>query len=137
MNSKKKNIVFLCVANSARSQMAEAIARQLAPAHVTVFSAGSIPSRVHPLAKLALDEANYSHEGQFSKGFADIPLSEMDHVIPLCKEEQCPVFPGAMERHHWPLPDPAAAGLPHELDGFRRVRDTLTTKIGHFIQNGL
>ena len=117
--------------------MAEAIARTLAPEGINVFSAGSEPSHIHPLAKQALDEVNISYRGQFSKGFGDVALSKMDHIITLCREEQCPLVPDGSRTHHWPLPDPAAVNQHHELDGFRSVRNTLSEMIRAFLRNGL
>jgi arsenate reductase len=122
-----RHILFLCVANSARSQMAEGIARSLAPPGVTVSSAGSQPSRVNPLAIRALDEIGIDIRGQRSKGVDSISPEGVDAVITLCAEEACPVFLGKARRIHWGLPDPAGAGRTEEeqLQAFRNVRDEL------------
>ena len=106
-------VLFLCVANSARSQMAEGIARSLAPAGTKIWSAGSRPTNVRPEA------------------IAQIPAAEVDTVITLCGEEECPVFLGKATRLHWGLPDPAAvSGAEGErLDAFRKVRDELRRRI--------
>jgi arsenate reductase len=122
-----RHILFLCVANSARSQMAEGIARSLAPPGVTVSSAGSQPSRVNPLAIRALDEIGIDIHGQRSKGVDSISPEGVDAVITLCAEEICPVFLGKARRVHWGLPDPAGAGRTEEeqLQAFRNVRDEL------------
>lgn len=103
--------------------MAEAIARRLAPPGVAVYSAGSAPSRVNPLAVEALAEIGLDATAQRSKGLDAIPLSEIDVVVTLCAEEVCPVFPGNVERIHWPLEDPAGQA------GFRKVRDELGRRI--------
>ena len=126
-----RHILFLCVANSARSQMAEGIARKLAPASVEISSAGSKPSRVNPLALKALAEIGVDASGQFSKSVDDIPPADVDVVITLCAEEVCPVFLGKALRLHWGLPDPAAVegSEAERLDSFRRVRDELQRRL--------
>ncbi len=103
-----RHILFLCVANSARSQMAEGIARSMAPASVKVSSAGSRPSKVNPFAIRALDELGIDIRGHHSKSVDDVDPSDVDAVITLCAEEVCPVFLGKALRVHWGLPDPAA-----------------------------
>ena len=122
-------ILFLCVANSARSQMAEGLARHLLGAAVTVQSAGSAPSRVHPLAIQAMAEIGVDIQAQRSKSVDTIDPATVDLVITLCAEEVCPVFLGKAERRHWPLPDPAALPGDTALDGFRQVRDELARRI--------
>jgi arsenate reductase len=126
-----RHVLFLCVANSARSQMAEGIARSLAPAGVTVSSAGSQPSRVNPLAIRALDEIGIDIRSQVSKSVDGISPAGIDAVLTLCAEEVCPVFLGKADRVHWALPDPAAAGGTEEerLQAFRDVRDELRRRL--------
>jgi arsenate reductase len=126
-----RHVLFLCVANSARSQMAEGIARALAPAGVTVSSAGSQPSRVNPLAIRALDEIGVDIRGQRSKSVDTIPPEGVDAVITLCAEEVCPAFLGKARRIHWGLPDPAGVqGTERErLESFRNVRDELRRRL--------
>jgi arsenate reductase len=126
-----KHLLFLCVANSARSQMAEGIARSLAPAGVKVSSAGSRPSRVNPLAIRALDEVGIDLSGHFSKSVDTIPPEDVEVVITLCAEEECPVFLGKARRIHWGLPDPGGAGLgeAEQLQSFRDVRDELRRRL--------
>ncbi len=130
--ARPRRVLFLCVANSARSQMAEGIARSLAPAGVAVSSAGSQPSRVHPLAIRALEEIGLDIRGQRSKGLAAAP-PRVDVVVTLCAEEVCPVFPGKALRVHWALPDPAGAGAgatdDERLSAFRGVRDELRRRL--------
>jgi len=127
-----RHLLFLCVANSARSQMAEGIARSLAPAGVTVSSAGSRPSRVNPLAIRALEEIGVDIRGHHSKSVETIPPEGVDVVITLCAEEECPVFLGRARRIHWGLPDPGGVGLSddQELQSFRDVRDELVRRLG-------
>jgi arsenate reductase (thioredoxin) len=126
-----RHVLFLCVANSARSQMAEGIARALAPAGVTVSSAGSRPSQVNPLAIRALDEIGLDIRGQRSKGVETVPPDGVEAVITLCAEEVCPVFLGKARRLHWGLPDPAGGGTTEEaqLQSFRDVRDELRRRL--------
>ena len=125
------HLLFLCVANSARSQMAEGIARSLAPAGVKISSAGSQPSRVNPLAIRALDEIGIDIRSHKSKSVDGISPVGVDAVITLCAEEVCPVFLGKAHRVHWGLPDPAgAAGSEEErLQAFRNVRDELRRRL--------
>jgi arsenate reductase len=128
---RPKHILFLCVANSARSQMAEGIARTLAPAGVTVSSAGSQPSRVSPLAIRALDEIGIDIRSHTSKSIGGISPEGVDAVITLCAEEVCPVFLAKARRYHWGLPDPAGVqGTDAErLESFRNVRDELRRRL--------
>jgi len=126
-----KHILFLCVANSARSQMAEGVARSLAPAGVKISSAGSAPSRLNPLAVRALAEIGLDISSQYAKSVDTIPPEGVDVVITLCAEEECPVFLGKARRIHWGLPDPGGAGLNEEqkLQSFRDVRDELKRRL--------
>jgi arsenate reductase len=128
-----KGILFLCVANSARSQMAEGIARALLPPEVLVQSAGSRPTRVRPEAIAVLKEIGIDISHHRSKTVAEIPAAEVDTVITLCGEEECPLFLGKATRLHWDLPDPAAvAGTDAErLASFRQVRDELRRRIAN------
>ena len=129
--AKPRHVLFLCVANSARSQMAEGIARSLAPASVKISSAGSRPSRLNPFAVKALAEIGLDIRAQFSKSVDDIPPDDVDAVVTLCAEEVCPAFLGKALRVHWGLPDPAGAGNTEEaqLQAFRDVRDELRRRL--------
>ena len=124
------HVLFLCVANSARSQMAEGIARALAPAGVRISSAGSEPSRVRPQAVEVLREIGIDISAQRSKGVDEIE-PPVDAVVTLCAEEVCPVWLGDAERVHWGLPDPAAVAGPEarQLEAFREVRDELVERL--------
>lgn len=131
-----RGLLFLCVANSARSQMAEGIARQLAGDRLRVQSAGSAPSRVNPLAATALAEIGIDSSTQRSKSVEEIDPATVDTVITLCAEEVCPVFLGAARRLHWPLPDPAGHAEPEtaSLERFRAVRDELRSRLSVFLR---
>ena len=104
-----RNIAFLCVANSARSQMAEGLARQMLGPDVNVMSAGSRPTSVNPHAVEAMAEIGIDISAQQSKSVDDIDTDNLDLVITLCADEVCPILPGKVERLHWPLSDPANA----------------------------
>lgn len=131
-----RGLLFLCVANSARSQMAEGIARQLAGDTLLVQSAGSQPTRVNPLAAAALAEIGIDSSTQRSKSVEEIDPATVDTVITLCAEEVCPVFLGAARRLHWPLPDPAGHAEPEtaSLERFRAVRDELRSRLSVFLR---
>jgi len=133
-----KGILFLCVANSARSQMAEGIARSIAPPGVKIWSAGSRPTRIRPEAIAVLKEIGIDISGQRSKAVSEIPAEEVDTVITLCAEEECPVFLGNARRLHWGLPDPVAViGSEQEvLAAFREMRDELLRRITAFLNRG-
>jgi arsenate reductase len=128
---KTRGILFMCVANSARSQMAEGFARRAAPSGVTVHSAGSAPSRVNRHALEVMREVGIDLSQHHSKSIDEIPSAQIDTVITLCAEEVCPVFPGSVEKLHWPHPDPAAATGSKEdvLREFRRVRDLIRSAV--------
>ena len=129
-----RGLLFLCVANSARSQLAEGIARALTGGGLRVESAGSLPSRVNPLAIRALAEIGIDASAQRSKAVDEIDREAIDTVITLCAEEVCPVWLGRARRLHWPLPDPAghAEGEAASLERFRAVRDELRRRLGAF-----
>ncbi|MGB8932270.1 MAG: arsenate reductase ArsC [Anaeromyxobacteraceae bacterium] len=130
-DARPRHVLFLCVANSARSQMAEGIARSLAPAGVKVSSAGSAPSRLNPLAVRALAEIGIDISAHFSKSVDGVPPGDVDAVITLCAEEVCPVFLGKALRVHWGLPDPGAVAGDEtaRLQAFREVRDELRRRL--------
>jgi arsenate reductase len=129
--ARPRHVLFLCVANSARSQMAEGLARSLAPASVKISSAGSRPSRLNALAVQALAEIGIDIRAHRSKSVDEIPPNDVDAVVTLCAEEVCPVFLGTALRVHWGLPDPAGAGTTEEeqLQAFRDVRDELRRRL--------
>jgi arsenate reductase len=120
------------VANAARSQMAEGLARKKAPSGWKILSAGSHPtSRVSRRATAVMREIGIDISGQRPKSVDQLPVHEADLVITLCAEEVCPVVPGRVKRLHWPLPDPAAATGPEEaqLQVFREARDEIARKL--------
>jgi protein-tyrosine-phosphatase/extradiol dioxygenase family protein len=128
-----ESVLFLCVANSARSQMAEGLARALFGDAVRVQSAGSAPSRVNPLAVEVMSEVGVSLSGHSSKAVEGIDPASVDLVITLCAEEVCPVFLGQAQRMHWPLRDPDRKheALSHQerLHHFRVARDQIQGRL--------
>jgi arsenate reductase len=128
-------ILFLCVANSARSQMAEGLARAMLPG-VEVQSAGSRPSRVNPYAVEVMREIGIDLGTHRSKSVDEIDPASVDLVITLCAEEVCPVWLGGARRLHWPIADPAsddpALGADEMRARFRRARDEIRRKLASF-----
>lgn len=126
------SILFLCVANSARSQMAEGLARQIFPG-LRIQSAGSRPSRVNPYAIEVLSEVGIDASNQKSKSVQDIEPTSVDLVVTLCAEEVCPLFLGKAEKLHWPIPDPASDDpslTPEQLRSrFRAGRDEIRRRL--------
>jgi len=138
--TKKTKVLFLCIENRARSQMAEAFLRAYAGDRFEVHSAGFEPSSIHPLVYEVMDEVGISLEGQRSKGVAEY-FNEVYFgiLITVCAkaEERCPTFPGLGERHYWPVDDPVAVEGSEEekLDAFRRARDEIKERITDWLEN--
>ena len=127
-----RGILFLCVANSARSQMAEGLARKLLGDRVPVHSAGSRPSRVNPYALEVMREVGVDLSSHHSKSVDTIDPSTVDTVITLCAEEVCPVFLGQARRLHWPIADPASElelSRDEMLARFRTARDQIQGRL--------
>jgi arsenate reductase len=124
------HILFLCVANSARSQLAEGLARSLAPSGVRISSAGSAPTALRPQAIEALAEIGLDISSHRSIGIDEVELP-VEAVITLCAEEVCPVWLEPVARLHWRLPDPAAAigSAGDDIEAFREVRDELSKRL--------
>ena len=128
-----KGILFLCVANSARSQMAEGLARKFFGDRFHVQSAGSKPARVNPYAIEVMGELGVDLGAQHSKSVETINPATVGTVITLCAEEVCPLFLGQARRLHWPIQDPASEDvlLSREqlLARFRTARDQIQAKL--------
>ena len=126
-----KGILFLCVENAARSQIAEGLARSMVPAGTKVWSAGSRPTSVRPEAVAVLKEIDIDISHHRSKGVEEIPAAEVDTVVTLCGEEECPLFLGKATRLHWGLPDPAAVQGSEQdrLNAFRATRDEIRRRL--------
>ena len=129
--TERRHIVFLCIANSARSQMAEGLARATAPPGWAVFSAGTNPSRLNPLATTVMAEVGIDISAHHSKSLDEVSLEGADLVVTLCSEEACPTTPPGVKRLNWALPDPAAAdGLEEErLEVFRTARSEIQRRL--------
>jgi arsenate reductase len=140
MTPTKRRVLILCTGNSARSQMAEGLLRHLGGDTVEAHSAGTRPVGVNPLAIEAMREIGVDISGHCSKSVAEFDGQRFDTVITVCDNaaEQCPIFPGAPQRLHWSLPDPAAAHGSHEekLNAFRSVRDNLKARLCKLLSAG-
>jgi len=135
--SARHDVLFLCVANSARSQMAEGLARRLAPPSVGVYSAGSEPSELNPLAVEAMAEIGIDISEHTSKSVDEISLDGVARVVTLCAEEVCPVVPAAVQVLHWPLPDPAgvSGSEDEQRAAFRTTRNAIEARLkGVFVE---
>jgi arsenate reductase (thioredoxin) len=132
MGGYGSRVLFLCVANSARSQMAEGLGRQILEG-ATVQSAGSQPSRVNPYAVKVMAELGIDLGSHRSKSVDEIDPASVDTVITLCAEEVCPVFLARATRIHWPIPDPASDDpslTPEQLtERFRTARDEIRRRL--------
>ena len=133
------NILFLCVANSARSQMAEGLAKSMLGKGHNIQSAGSIPSEeVHPNAVIAMDEIGIDIRDQFSKSTDDLDkdfIDNLDYAITLCAEEVCPVLPSKAQNLHWMNEDPANSSYSEKQleTSFSMTRDNLFKLIKKFM----
>ncbi|MGB8332774.1 MAG: arsenate reductase ArsC [Polyangiales bacterium] len=141
MNKRNESILFLCVANSARSQMAEGLGRMILGERISVQSAGSEPSTVNPYAIEVMKELGVDLSTHHSKSVQTIDPLTVGTVITLCAEEVCPVFLGNARRIHWPIPDPASKdpSIPREemLTRFRTARDNIREKLERFAREEL
>ncbi len=138
--TNKPRILFMCVANSARSQLAEALAKQAFGDGAEIRSAGSRPTQVNPYAVRVLSEAGADHQSLVSKSIADLPadfVANLDYVITLCAEEVCPIILSPATKLHWPLPDPAghAGSDSEQMDRFRATRDAIARRLGEFAKS--
>ncbi|MFN8672566.1 MAG: arsenate reductase ArsC [Candidatus Sericytochromatia bacterium] len=125
------NILFLCVANSARSQMAEGLAKNILGNNYHIQSAGSKPSFVNPYAIKALAELDIDISKQESKSVESIKPNSIDLVITLCAEEVCPTFLGKTKKLNWALTDPANPSLSDEeqMNLFREIRNQIKNRL--------
>jgi arsenate reductase len=134
-----KRVLILCTGNSCRSQMAEALWRQIAKRTWESFSAGSRPSGyVHPKAIEAMRELGVDISAYRSKSVSEFDGQPFDLVVTVCDNarEACPFFPGAKETLHWPFFDPAEAegSQDEQMAVFRRVRDEISATISSYLR---
>ena len=131
-------ILFLCVANSARSQLAEGLAKNILGEGHEIRSAGSVPAtQVNPLAIKALSEMGIDISSHRPKTWDELPPAffiNLDYVITLCAEEACPTIAVKAKKLHWDLPDPAAVSGSDEerLGAFRKTRDEIKKRLEAF-----
>jgi arsenate reductase len=130
--SGKPGVLFLCVANSARSQLAEGLARARFGDRYVIQSAGSSPTKVNPFAIETMAEAKLDISSHASKLVDSIDADSVDLVVTLCAEEVCPAFLRPVRRLHWPIPDPASREpLPDDAmrERFRTARRTIAARL--------
>ena len=130
MSTVKPTVLILCTGNSCRSHLAEGVLRAAAGDVLDVASAGSKPTGgVHPLAIRVMQEIGIDISAHTSKHMNEFLDRKVETVITVCgnADQACPIFPGQVNRHHWPFDDPAhATGTDEEkLTVFRRVRDEI------------
>jgi arsenate reductase (thioredoxin) len=132
----KKNVLFVCIHNSARSQMAEAFLNQICGDEFEAHSAGLEPGKLNPIVVAVMQEAGLDISGNQTKAVLDFVKSEKTFacVITVCDEtsaERCPIFPGVTTRLHWSFPDPSRFQGTHEekLARTREVRDMIEQKV--------
>jgi ArsR family transcriptional regulator, arsenate/arsenite/antimonite-responsive transcriptional repressor / arsenate reductase (thioredoxin) len=131
--SPSARVLFLCTHNSARSQMAEGLLRKLGGDQVEVFSAGSEPTSIHPLALKVMSKIGIDLSGHRSKHLDEYAGQDFDYIVTVCDRvrEVCPVFPGDPEQIHWSIPDPAAmeGNQQTQEKGFANIVNELRTRI--------
>lgn len=128
-----KGLLFICVENRARSQMAEGLARHFLGHQCDVFSAGSRPAaRVHPMATAVMAEIGIDISAQKPKPLDQIDLNQVDLIITLCNEEECPFLPPHIKHMGWSIADPAVAPITDpndEIKKFRKTRDEIRRRV--------
>jgi ArsR family transcriptional regulator, arsenate/arsenite/antimonite-responsive transcriptional repressor / arsenate reductase (thioredoxin) len=134
---ERVRVLFLCTGNSARSQMAEALAEQLAGQEIGAASAGSHPKSLHPNAVRVMRDYGIDITGRQAKHVSTFSGQRFDYVVSLCDRvrEVCPEFPGHPEMIHWSIPDPGQAGGDdaETYPAFRAVAADLHTRIGYLL----
>jgi arsenate reductase (thioredoxin) len=132
----KKRVFFICVPNSARSQMAEAFLNQICGQEFEAMSAGLEPGKLNPIVVDAMQELGIDISGNKTKAVFDTFKSGklFHYAITVCDDtsaERCPIFPGITKRLRWSFPDPSTLQATHEqkLAGTREIRDAIKAKI--------
>jgi arsenate reductase len=135
--SNALRVLILCTGNSARSQMAEGLLRDLGRGRVEVASAGVSPTVVRPEAIAVMKEIGIDISDHRSKSVDEFKAEPFDYVITVCDNanRNCPIFPGTSRRIHWSIDDPAAVEGDEKtkLEAFREARDDLRERLGEFI----
>lgn len=135
--ARLKRVLILCTGNSARSQMAEGLLRNMAGERVEGLSAGVAPTHVRPEAIAAMKEIGIDISRHRSKSIDEFTTQAFDYVITVCDNanQQCPTFAGPSQRIHWNIEDPAAVQGDEQtrLDAFRQARDLLQARLRQFL----
>ena len=133
------HVLILCTGNSARSQMAEGLLRDMAGDRIEVASAGVAPTHVRPEAIEAMKEFGIDISSHRSKSIDELIMQAFDYVITVCDtaNQHCPVFPGACRRIHWSIEDPATVAGDDEtrLEAFRSARNELRERLEKFMDD--
>jgi len=135
----KKKVLFICTGNACRSQIAHGLLRDMAPDQFDVFSAGSHPSRVHPMSIAIMEEVGIDishHTSDFVDDYLDVGIHT---VITVCDNanQVCPTFPGDVERIHWSIDDPFRGWSfnANQLDSFRETRRNIRRRLESFLDS--
>ena len=138
---EKKNVLFICVHNSARSQMAETFLKELAADQFHVESAGLEPTSVNPLVIEVMKESGHDLSEKTAQSVFDLFKKGrlFDYVITVCDdaaEDKCPIFPGICHRFHWPFPDPEQLTGTYEekLHSLRKIRDSIRSRMEEWVK---
>lgn len=136
----RQRVLILCTGNSCRSQMAEGVLRHFGSGRYEVFSAGTKPSSVHPIAVQVMREIGIDISGHRSKHVDEFKGQSFDYVVTVCDnaKEACPFFPGNTKRLHWEFPDPPHGEAVSEsvIKEFRKVRDMIFSKFQSAAKKG-
>ena len=138
---KKISVLFLCSANSCRSQMAEGLLKHLGNNRFGVASAGTHPTSLNPMAAKIMEEIGIDISNQRSKSVDEMLSHKFDYVVTVCDRarESCPIFPASVVALHWDLEDPAEIqeNMALQRMAFLRVREKLAALIADFIKSNL
>lgn len=136
----KIKVLFICIHNSARSQMAEAFLKNIGGDDFEVDSAGLEPGKLNPVVVDAMKELGIDISGNKTKSVFEVYQTgkSFDYVVTVCDiaaNERCPVFPGARKMLHWPFPDPSAMNGTYEekLETTRIIRNAIRNKVVDFV----
>ncbi len=134
---QRQRVLFLCTGNSARSQMAEGLLRNMAGDRFDVFSAGTRPMGLNPNAVKAMSEIGVDISDGRSKSVDEFKGGDFDYVFTVCDNarESCPIFPGGGKRIHHSFEDPAAVPPNQQLDLCRKVRDQIAARLREFVRD--
>ena len=137
--TKKEKIIFICTGNACRSQIAEGIMRQLAGDKFDVFSAGSNPTKIHPMSIKVMNNIGIDISYHTSDPISSFLNENINIVVTVCDKanKACPVFPGKVERIHWSIENPFRGwgSHPDDLVNFNKTRNDLNERIKNFLKN--